>query len=53
MAHSHLLSGDCYTTPYRTEVVDVKDDLNRVIGYTEIMKEFGRPRTKSPRGELE
>jgi hypothetical protein len=34
-------SGDCYTTPYRTQVVDVKDDVNKVIGYTEVMKEFG------------
>jgi len=37
-------SGDCYTTPYRTEIVDVKDDMKKVIGYTEIMKEFGSPR---------
>jgi len=39
-------AGDCYTTPFRTEVVEVKDDANRVIGYTEVMKEFRRPRGK-------
>jgi hypothetical protein len=46
-------SGDCYTTPYRTEVVEVKDDMNKVIGYTEIMKDFRRPRGKSAQANQE
>jgi hypothetical protein len=46
-------SGDCYTTPYRTEVLEVKDDLNKVIGYTEMMKEFRRPRGKSGQASQE
>jgi hypothetical protein len=46
-------SGDCYTTPYRTEIVDVKDYMNKVMGYTEIMKEFRRPRGKSGRATQE
>jgi hypothetical protein len=46
-------SGDCYTTPYRTEVVEVKDGSNGVIGYTEVMKEFGGPRTKNPHADRE
>ncbi len=33
-------SGDCYTTPYRTEIADVKDDKGNVVGYGEVMKEF-------------
>ncbi len=32
-------SGDCYTTHYRTEVVEVKSEGKR-IGYQEIMKDF-------------
>lgn len=34
-------SGDCYNTRYRTEVVEVKDSSDKVIGYEEIMKDFG------------
>ncbi len=34
-------TGDCYTTRYRTEISDVKDDKGDVIGYGEVMKDFG------------
>jgi hypothetical protein len=44
-------AGDCYTTPYRTEVVAVKDGMKNVIGYTEVMKEFGNPSRKDRRAE--
>jgi hypothetical protein len=46
-------SGDCYTTPYRTEVVAVKDGMENVIGYTEVMKEFVSPPGKDRRPERE
>ena len=34
-------SGDCYDTRYRTQVVDVTDDTGKVMGYEEIMKDYG------------
>jgi len=33
-------AGDCYTTPYRTELKDVKDAGGRVVGYEEVMRDF-------------
>lgn len=33
-------SGDCYTTPYRTELVEVKDEEGKVTGYQEVMKDL-------------
>ncbi|MBI2648387.1 MAG: hypothetical protein HYW93_01875 [Thaumarchaeota archaeon] len=36
-------SGDCYTTPYRTELVEVKDEKGKVTGYQEVMKNFRTP----------
>ncbi len=39
-------SGDCYSTRYRTEISDVRDDEGRVIGYEEIMKDFGASRRR-------
>lgn len=33
-------SGDCYTTPYRTELIDVKDKQGNVVGYQELMKDY-------------
>lgn len=35
-----LKSGDCYDTPYHTELVPVKDEKGNVIGYQEVMKDF-------------
>ncbi len=32
-------AGDCYTTPYRTELSEVKDGAGKVVGYTEVMNE--------------
>jgi hypothetical protein len=34
-------AGDCYTTRYRTELSHVRDANGRVVGYTEIMKDYG------------
>lgn len=34
-------SGDCYTTRYRTQLSEVRDAAGRVVGYTEVMKDFG------------
>jgi hypothetical protein len=34
-------SGDCFDTRYRTDLVSVKDREGKVIGYQEIMKDFG------------
>jgi hypothetical protein len=48
-----MKSGDCYSTPYRTEVVEVKDDTSKVIGYTEVMKEFGRASGKKRQASQE
>lgn len=36
-------SGDCYTTRYRTEIVDVPDGRGGSAGYAEVMKDFGPP----------
>jgi len=33
-------NGDCYDTPYRTELKEVKDEKGNIIGYQEIMKDF-------------
>ncbi len=33
-------SGDCYTTPYRTELSEVRDSAGSVVGYQEVMKDF-------------
>ncbi|HUH99537.1 MAG TPA: hypothetical protein VLY65_00705 [Nitrososphaerales archaeon] len=33
-------AGDCYTTPYHTELGEVKDSSGKVVGYTEVMKDF-------------
>jgi hypothetical protein len=35
-------AGDCYTTPYRTELGEVRDSSGKVAGYTEVMKDFRR-----------
>jgi hypothetical protein len=34
-------AGDCYTTRYRTELSDLRDAAGRVVGYTEVMKDYG------------
>lgn len=34
-------AGDCYTTRYRTELSEVKDPAGRVIGYGEVMRDYG------------
>ncbi len=34
-------AGDCYTTRYRTEIADIKDEKGNVTGYREIMRDFG------------
>jgi hypothetical protein len=34
-------AGDCYNTRYRTELSEVKDVSGKVIGYAEVMKDFG------------
>ena len=33
-------SGDCYDTPYHTELVDVKDKDGNVVGWQEVMKDY-------------
>jgi len=33
-------SGDCYTTPYRTELTEVRDSRGKLTGYQEVMKDF-------------
>jgi hypothetical protein len=33
-------AGDCYNTRYRTELSEMRDASGRVIGYTEVMKDF-------------
>ena len=33
-------SGDCYSTPYRTELTKVRGAGGRVVGYQEVMKDF-------------
>lgn len=33
-------SGDCYDTPYRTELEDVRDSKGDLVGYKEIMKDY-------------
>jgi hypothetical protein len=35
-------SGDCYDGPYHTELEDIKDAGGKIIGYREIMKEYGQ-----------
>jgi hypothetical protein len=40
-------AGDCYTTRYRTELMEVKDTAGRVLGYSEVMKDFG-PKRAAP-----
>lgn len=34
-------AGDCYTTRYRTELSEVKDAAGRVVGYSDVMKDYG------------
>jgi len=34
-------SGDAYSVRYRTEVTEVKDAAGEVVGYKEVMKDFG------------
>jgi hypothetical protein len=36
-----IKAGDCYTTRYRTELSEIKDAAGRVVGYSDVMKDFG------------
>ncbi|MGC8516874.1 MAG: DUF6899 family protein, partial [Candidatus Acidifodinimicrobium sp.] len=33
-------SGDCYDTPYHTELIDIKDSNGNIIGWQEVMKDY-------------
>jgi hypothetical protein len=35
-------AGDCYGTRYRTELSEVRDAAGRVLGYSDVMKDFGQ-----------
>ena len=43
-------SGDCYTTPYRTELTEVNDAKGRLVGYQEVMKDFRQGATAAQTG---
>jgi hypothetical protein len=34
-------AGDCYETRYRTELSEARDAAGRLVGYSEVMKDFG------------